>query len=65
MTDSGAIREEGVTHEMPSELESTVDLDAAKEKAQEKILKSLEELDDPIACQLFVSIIELIKFICL
>ena len=45
-------------------MDSTIDQEAADQRKRDQIKNSMNNLDDPIACDLIISIIRLVEFIC-
>ena len=65
VTDSGAIGETQITHRIENESNKSIDSEEAAEKKQELIKNSLLNLDDEIVSDLFISIINLMKYFCI
>ena len=65
VTDSGAPEETQMTHKIDDQADKSIDEEEAEEMKMEIIMNSLKHLDDPIVSQLFISIINLMKFFCL
>ena len=65
VTDSGDIEDTQMTHKVDAELDKSIDPEEAAEKRQEVIKNSLKNLDDPIVSDLFIAIINLMKYFCI
>jgi hypothetical protein len=54
-----------MTHKQDNDADKSIDPEEAAEKRTEIIKNSLKNLDDEIVSQLFISIINLIKYFCI
>ena len=64
VTDSGSPMMEGDTANIPEILDETIDPVAKEAERAEQIKNSMQHLNDKIVCDLFISIIRLVEFIC-